>query len=187
MTASTTIAVLVGSVRDGSLNHQLARIAAENAPGSTAVTIVEGLESVPFYSEDLDSPTGIPAAAAALRESVGAADAVLLVTPEYNGTLPAVLKNAIDWASRPFGEGAIKDKPVAVAGISAGQYGGKWAHDDARRSAGVAGARVVENLTLSIGGAYQRFAEHGPADDAELVEQIREVVTELANAVAVAA
>ncbi|GGC66994.1 NAD(P)H-dependent oxidoreductase [Hoyosella rhizosphaerae] len=184
---TTTIAVLVGSLRRGSLNHQLAQLAVDSAPTGVAVTIVDGLGEIPFYTEDLDSPDALPVAASALREAVGNADAVLLVTPEYNGTLPAVLKNAIDWTSRPFGEGAIKDKPVAVAGISAGQYGGKWAHDDALRSAGVAGARVVKDVTLSIGGAYQRFADGGPADDAELVTQISALIAELTSAVAVAA
>ena len=68
--------------------------------------------------------------------------------------MPAVLNNAIDWASRPFGEGAIKGKPLAVVGTSVGQFGGKWAHDDARRSAGVAGAVVVEDVDLAHAYAW---------------------------------
>ena len=72
------------------------------------------------------------------------ADAVLVVTPEYNGSVPGVLKNAIDWLSRPFGDGAIKGKPLAVVGAAHGRYGGVWAHDETRKSFGLAGARVVE-------------------------------------------
>ncbi|MBB3035766.1 NAD(P)H-dependent FMN reductase [Hoyosella altamirensis] len=181
------VAVLVGSLRADSLNRELAEIAVANAPQGVDVSIVDGLGHVPFYSEDVDSPSGLPAPAGELRAAVEAADALLLVTPEYNGTLPAVLKNAIDWLSRPFGEGAIKDKPVAVVGIAAGQYGGTWAHDDARRSVGVAGGRVVEKIAVSIGGAYQRFAENRPADDAEAVTQVREAVASLAGSVALVA
>ena len=70
----------------------------------------------------------------ALRAAAADADAVLAITPEYNGTIPAVLKNAIDWLSRPFGASAIKGKPVAVIGTALGQYGGVWAHDETRKS-----------------------------------------------------
>jgi NAD(P)H-dependent FMN reductase len=74
---------------------------------------------------------------------------VLAVTPEYNGTMPAVLNNAIDWLSRPFGTGAIKGKPFGVVGATPTPYGGKWAHADTARSAGIAGAHVVESATVS--------------------------------------
>ena len=77
------------------------------------------------------------------------ADRVLAVTPEYNGTMPAVLNNAIDWLSRPFAAGAIKDKPFAVIGATPTRFGGKWAHDDTRRSAAVAGAVVLPEIVLS--------------------------------------
>jgi NAD(P)H-dependent FMN reductase len=78
-------------------------------------------------------------AADRLRAEVQSANALLLVTPEYNGTMSGALKNAIDWISRPFGAGAITGKPVAVIGTSHGRYGGVWAHDDARKSARIAG------------------------------------------------
>jgi NAD(P)H-dependent FMN reductase len=80
---------------------------------------------------------------------VRAADRVLAVTPEYNGTMPAALNNAIDWLSRPFGNGALRGKPFAVVGATPTQFGGRWSHDDARRSATVAGADVVPDLVLS--------------------------------------
>jgi NAD(P)H-dependent FMN reductase len=80
---------------------------------------------------------------------VGSADRVLAVTPEYNATMPAVLNNAIDWLSRPYGAGAIAGKPFGVVGVTPTPYGGKWAHDDARRSARIAGAIVVEDVTVS--------------------------------------
>ncbi len=92
----------------------------------------------------------MPASVTALRAAAAEADATLVVTPEYNGSIPAVIKNAIDWLSRPFGDGALKDKPLAVIGGSYGQYGGVWAHDETRKSFGIAGPRVVESIKLSV-------------------------------------
>jgi len=102
MTAPQTINVvtLVGSLRAGSMNRQLAELGAENAPDGVTLTVFNGLADLPFYNEDIDCEP-VPQEAAALREAVAAADAALIVTPEYNGGLPAVIKNAIDWLSRP--------------------------------------------------------------------------------------
>jgi NAD(P)H-dependent FMN reductase len=145
---STTIAVLVGSLRAESVNRRLAESLAELAPAGVDLTIVDGLEQVPFYNEDIDGPSA-PATAVQLREQVAAADRVLVVTPEYNATMPAVLNNAIDWLSRPYGAGALVGKPFGVIGVTPTPYGGKWAHEDARRSARIAGADVVEKVDLS--------------------------------------
>ena len=145
----TTIAVLVGSLRSESVNRRLAELLARRAPEGVIVDIVDGLGDVPFYNEDVDNPRDVPAAAAALRERVGAADRVLAVTPEYNGTMPAVLNNAIDWLSRPYGAGAMVGKPFGVVGATPTPYGGRWAHADTARSAGIAGAVVLEDATVS--------------------------------------
>lgn len=145
----TTIAVLVGSLRADSVNRKLAELLASLAPAGVHVDIVDGLDQVPFYNEDIDNPASVPATAVALRERIAAADRVLAVTPEYNGTMPAVLNNAIDWLSRPYGAGALVGKPFGVVGATPTPYGGKWAHQDAVRSAGVAGAKVVEDVTVS--------------------------------------
>ena len=144
-----TVAVLVGSLRADSVNRKLAEILRDQAPEGVTVDIIDGLGEIPFYNEDLDNATDIPAAAARLREQVAAADRVLAVTPEYNGTMPAVLNNAIDWLSRPYGAGALVGKPFGVVGATPTPYGGKWAHADAARSAGIAGAVVVEDVTVS--------------------------------------
>ncbi len=82
----------------------------------------------------------MPAPVGRLRDQVGAADRVLAITPEYNGTMPAVLNNAIDWLSRPYGASALSGKPFAALGATPTRFGGKWSHEDARRSATVAGA-----------------------------------------------
>ena len=148
MTAHTDVLVLLGSLRADSLNRRIAELLRERAPEGVSVTIAEGLHEIPFYNEELDGET-VPVAAARLREQVTAADRVLAVTPEYNGTMPAVLNNALDWLSRPFGTGAIKGKPFAAIGATPTPYGGKWSHDDARRSAGIAGAHVLADVVVS--------------------------------------
>lgn len=144
----THVAVLVGSLRADSVNRRIAESLRDLAPAGTVVEIVDGLGDLPFYNEDLDGPD-VPDVVARVRQVVGRADRVLAVTPEYNATMPAVLNNAIDWLSRPYGAGAIAGKPFGVVGATPTPYGGKWAHDDARRSARIAGATVVEDVSLS--------------------------------------
>ncbi|GHG93491.1 NADPH-dependent FMN reductase [Streptomyces rubradiris] len=176
---SVRILALVGSLRAGSHNRQLAEAAVKLAPEGAEVEIFEGLAEVPFYNEDIDVEGSVPAAAVKLREAAQATDAFLLFSPEYNGTIPAVLKNAIDWLSRPFGAGAFGGKPVAVVGTAYGQYGGVWAQDDTRKAVGIAGGKVIEDIKLSIPGSVTRFAETHPSDDAEVAAQLTEVVARL--------
>jgi NAD(P)H-dependent FMN reductase len=126
-----TVLALVGSLRAASINRQLAELAAEHAPDGVTVKIYDGLGDLPFYNEDLDTADA-PASVVAARAAAAAADAVLVVTPEYNASIPGVLKNAIDWLSRPYGKGALLGKPLAVVGASLGQYGGVWAHNETR-------------------------------------------------------
>lgn len=173
---TTRVAVLVGSLRADSFNRKLAEVLRDQAPAGVTIDIVDGLGQIPFYNEDVDGENA-PAAVTALRTAIGAADRVLVVTPEYNGTMPAVLNNAIDWASRPFGEGAIKGKPFAVVGTSVGQFGGKWAHDDTRRSAGVAGAVVVEDVDLAHAYAWGT----DPSSDEETIAKFVAALGDLAG------
>ncbi|MBA4866007.1 NAD(P)H-dependent oxidoreductase [Streptomyces sp. PSKA54] len=184
---SVRILALVGSLRAGSHNRQLAEAAAKHAPEGVEIELYEGLADVPFYNEDIDVEDGAPEAAARLRAAAGQADAFLLFSPEYNGTMPAVLKNAIDWLSRPYGAGAISGKPVAVVGTAFGQYGGVWAQDDVRKSAGIAGGAVLQDVKLSIPGSVTRFADTHPADDAEVVTGLTEVIQQLTAQAAPAA
>jgi NAD(P)H-dependent FMN reductase len=179
---STRILALVGSLRSGSENRRLAEAAVKLAPSGISVEIFEGLADVALYNEDIDQP-GAVAAADALRAEVQSADALLLVTPEYNATMTAALKNAIDWISRPFGAGVVTGKPAAVIGTSHGQYGGVWAHDDARKSARIAGANVLDDLRLSVPHSDTRFAGIHPADDEEIAVMMPEILNALAAAV----
>ncbi|MFJ5259872.1 NAD(P)H-dependent oxidoreductase [Streptomyces sp. NPDC088387] len=176
---SVRILALVGSLRAGSHNRQLAETAVKIAPAGADIQLFEGLADVPFYNEDIDVPGSVPAAAVKLREAAESADGFLFFTPEYNGTIPAVLKNAIDWLSRPYGAGALGGKPVAVVGTAYGQYGGVWAQDEARKAVGIAGGKVLEDVKLSIPGSVTRFAETHPSDDAEVIGDLTEVVSRL--------
>lgn len=177
-TEPTRIAVLVGSLRAGSINRRVAEQLRDHASdtGDVVVELVEGLDRLPFFNEDLDGET-VPSEVVRVRDSIGAADRVLVVTPEFNGTMPAVVNNAIDWLSRPYGAGAMVGKPFAVVGVSLGQYGGSWAHDDTRRSAKVAGALVVEDIRVSL-----RATGDDPAVDPTLVAAVNEAVGSLVAA-----
>jgi len=176
---ATKVLTLVGSLRNGSTNRQLAEATVENAPEGVEVSLYAGLEELPFYNEDNDIEGKVPAAATKLRQAVADADVLLLVSPEYNGTMPAVLKNAIDWLSRPFGASVTKDMPAAVIGTAFGQYGGVWAQDEARKALGIAGAKVIEDVKVAIPNSVVRFAETHPKDDSEVAEQVSAMFAEI--------
>lgn len=179
--AQIKVLALVGSLRVASLNRKIAELAADVAPDGVTVTVFEGLGELPFYNEEIDDAMNADATAlppvVALREAAAGADAALVVTPEYNGSIPAVVKNAIDWLSRPFGNGALKDKPLAVIGGAFGRYGGVWAHDETRKSFGIAGARIVESIKLSV--PFGSLDGKAPAEDAELVANVRDALGKL--------
>src|SRR3954452_280034 len=172
--SETRVAVLVGSLRADSVNRKLAELLRDQAPAGVTLDLIDGLGELPFYNEDLDHDTVVPKAAADLRERVGSADRVLAVTPEYNGTMPAVLNNAIDWLSRPYGQGAIVGKAFAALGATPTPYGGKWAHADAARSAKIAGAVVVEDVTVS-----QSAVEVDVLTDPEVLGRLQDAVARL--------
>lgn len=179
---STNVLALVGSLRAASVNRQLAELAAASAPEGAEVIVYEGLADLPFYNEDLDVEGADIPAVSALRAAGARADALLLLTPEYNGTIPAALKNAIDWLSRPYGSGAVKDKPVAVISASPSPNGAAWAHEDTRKAARIAGGRVLEDVTLSIGGTIGKFGDQHPRENAETASEVAEVVRTLVDA-----
>lgn len=170
----TRVAVLLGSTRPGSLNRRIAEHLRDHAPAGVTVDVVEGLDTIPFYTEELDGET-VPAGASSLRQAVASADRVLAVTPEYNGTMPAVLNNAIDWLSRPYGAAALSGKPFGVVGATPTPYGGKWAHEDAVRSFGVAGAVVVDGAVHS-----QSAIDVNVLEDADILGRLQAVVESLA-------
>jgi chromate reductase len=132
-----------GSLRRDSYNTALLRAAAERLPGGVEFVDFGRLEEIPAYDGDLEEGE-TPAAVADLREAMREADAVLIATPEYNSSIPGVLKNALDWASRPAGESALMGTPAAVIGASTGMFGAVWAQAETRKVLGALGGRVLE-------------------------------------------
>ena len=172
------ILAVSGSLREGSFNTSLLRAALEGAPDGVELELWEGLGDLPFYDEDLESDA--PESVQRLRRDWEAADAILFATPEYNGSVPGALKNAIDWTSRPRLEAVLRNKPVAVVGASTGQFGALWAQQDLKRILGIAGARVV-GTEIPVGRAHERFDAQGRLLDGELFEQLRLHLTTLAS------
>lgn len=176
------VLVLVGSLRADSVNKQIAQTAVEQLPVGSSAVVYTALAEVPFYNEDIDVDGRVPAAALDLRAAAEGATAFLLVTPEYNGTVPAVLKNAIDWLSRPYGAGAVHGKPVAVISASPSGNGAKLAHEDARKAVGIAGGKVLEDVELTIGRTVDKFGAAHPRENAAVSAEIADVVAELVKA-----
>ena len=174
------ILAVSGSLRENSFNTSLLRAAVEAAPEGVELELWEGLGELPLYDDDLDSPGDVPESVRRLREDWAAADAILFATPEYNGSVPGGLKNAVDWASRPRLEGALRNRPVAVVGASTGQFGALWAQQDLKRILGIAGARVV-GTEIPVARAHERFDNEGRLLDGEVFEQLRLHLTTLAS------
>jgi chromate reductase, NAD(P)H dehydrogenase (quinone) len=167
-----------GSLRESSFNTSLLRAALEAAPDGVEVELWEGIGELPLYDDDLEAD--VPESVQRLRDDWAAADAILFSTPEYNGSVPGGLKNAIDWASRPRLEAVLRNKPVAVVGASTGQFGALWAQQDLKRILGVAGARVV-GTEIPVSRAEERFDAQGLLLDGEIFEQLRLHLTTLAS------
>jgi chromate reductase, NAD(P)H dehydrogenase (quinone) len=159
-----------GSLRRDSHNTKLLRAAEGLLPADVDLVFFEELEAVPPYNEDRDTDDA-PAGAKRLRDAIAEADAVLFATPEYNGSVPGQLKNAVDWASRPHRLSALWGKAVAVIGASSGMYGAVWAQADLRKALGVAGARVVD-VEVAVGRAAERFDGAGGLVDEELRDEL---------------
>src|SRR5579884_16530 len=168
-----------GSLRERSFNTSLLRAAAEAAPEGVEIELWEGLADLPLYDQDLEDGE-VPGSVRRLREEWAAADAILFATPEYNGSVPGGLKNAIDWASRPKFEAALTNKTVAVVGASTGQFGALWAQQDLKRILGIAGARVV-GTEIPVARAHERFDAEGRLLDGEVFAQLRLHLTTLAS------
>jgi chromate reductase len=172
------ILAVSGSLRAGSYNTQLLRAAAEAAPAGVEVELWEGIGDLPLYDQDLDVGAP-PEPVRRLREDWGRADAILFATPEYNGSFPGGLKNAVDWGSRPRLEAPLVNKTVAVVGASPGQFGALWAQADLRKTLGVAGARVVGE-ELPVSRANEKFDAGGRLLDEELRGRLSLVLETLA-------
>lgn len=173
-----------GSLRDDSHNSALLRAALDRLPAGVETKVFERLADVPAFDADLeDGP--VPEAVAELRDAMRVADAVLIATPEYNSSIPGGLKNALDWASRPAGESALRGVPAAVIGASTGQFGAVWAQAELRKVLTTMGGRVVD-ADLPVGKAHEleRDVAGRLALPRELAERLDGILGELEAAAA---
>jgi chromate reductase, NAD(P)H dehydrogenase (quinone) len=175
----TKIAGIAGSLRHGSYNRMLLDAAAQLLASDGEVTVFDLLDRVPPFSEDWEADPA-PLAVAQLRQLIASADGLLIATPEYNGSMPGQLKNALDWASRPRDAAALQGKPTAVISASPGARGGAGAADDLRKVLVVAGASVMA-ATLAVPRAFAQFGPDGQLADPELTRQLSAVTDELAQ------
>src|SRR5262245_45954180 len=170
---------IAGSLRRASFNRGLVRAAAEEAPPGMEVRSFD-LRDVPLYDGDLEGDA-LPAPVRALKQAIAAADALFLATPEYNWSLSGVLKNALDWASRPAGASVLKHKPVAVAGATGGSFGTVRAQLALRGVLASTGSYVLPDPLLHIGAARERFDTDGNLVDPETRAALRAQLEALAE------
>jgi chromate reductase len=174
-----------GSLRRDSHNMKLLRAAGELIEDQGAeFDVFDGLKSIPPYDEDDDVGSG-PVAVERFRRAIASADAVLFATPEYNSSIPGVLKNAVDWASRPLATNPLRNKPVAVIGASTGMFGAVWAQAELRKVLAATGARITE-IELAVGHAHEHLDPDGrladPAHAEALDDAVRVLLGEIQNA-----
>jgi len=134
---------VIGSLRADSYNAQLMDAAAGVLPAGATLSVFDGLRDIPPYEDGIEDPPAV----VAFKEAIIEADGILFATPEYNGSIPGQLKNALDWASRPFEHNVLRNKPVAVMGTSTGMFGAVWAQAELRKVLGLIGARVLDRDT----------------------------------------
>jgi len=174
-----------GSLRRDSHNTTLLRAAGELIEEQgVEFERFDGLKAIPPYDQDDDIGNG-PSPVARLRQAIAGADALLFATPEYNSSIPGVLKNAVDWASRPPATSPLRNKPVAVIGASTGMFGAVWAQAELRKVLAAAGARVTE-VELAVGHAHEHLDPAGhlsdPTQEEALRDSVRVLLGELENA-----
>jgi chromate reductase len=165
---------LSGSLRRDSYNAQLLRAAANELPPGVELAVWDGLRELPYYDEDLDVDPA-PHIVRDLRTAIAEADALLIATPEYNASIPGVLKNAIDWASRPRATSSLLGKPALVVGATTGIFGAVWAQAELRKVLKTAGADPLEE-EVPVGQAHEAFAEDGSLREPELRAALADAV-----------
>jgi chromate reductase len=174
MNGQISILGFAGSLRQGSYNRALLRLVVELVPNSAKLEVFE-LDGIPLFNQDLESSP--PEKVKEFKRKIKAADALLIVTPEYNYSVPGVLKNAIDWASRPYGDNAFEGKPVAMMSASIGMLGGARAQYHLRQSLVFLNMHPVNKPEVFVNFASQKFDDKGRLLD----EKTKELIGELLN------
>ncbi len=171
---------IAGSLRTGSLNRALLRAARELAPVGMEIRIFDGMADIPLYNQDVEA-LGDPEPVQALKRAIGEADALLVVTPEYNHGVPGVLKNAIDWASRPAGGSVLARKPAAILGASPGVTGTARAQSQLRQAFVFTNTPVVPQPEILVYRAHEKFDADGRLTDEKTREFVGKLLHELAD------
>jgi len=178
MSKPVRILGIAGSLRRKSYNRAALRAATELVPEDAMVETFE-LDGIPGFNQDDEANP--PAKVAELKQRIRSADAILFVTPEYNYSIPGVLKNAIDWASRPYGDSAWNGKPVAVMGASVGNIGTARAQYHLRQTFVFLNMYAVNQPEVMLGNAHKHFDQDGKLTDETAKQLIRQLLEELVN------
>ena len=179
MARSLTVLGIAGSLRRASFNRGLIRAAAEIAPAGMRI-VVHDLSSIPLFNSDLEAE-GDPEPVADLKRAIAGADALLIATPEYNRCVPGVLKNAVDWASRPSRRSVLTNKPVAIMGASTGGGGTARAQAHLRDGLGYTHGLVLPEPEVLVPFADERFDDNGDLRDDATREAVRRLLAALAD------
>lgn len=173
------ILAIAGSLRNDSYNRGLLRAASALAPDWVEVQFFD-IGQLPFFNEDLEQ-AGDPEPVRVFKDAIDTSNAVLIATPEYNGAVPGVLANAIDWASRPSGRSVLRNKPVSVMGAVLGKSGSANAQAALRGVLSRIGAIVIPDPQVLVPQASRLFDEHVDLQDEETSEEIRQLVEALVH------
>ena len=165
-----------GSLRRDSYNSALLLAAARVLPPGAELVEYRGLKALPPFCEDDEAAPC--EAVVAFRDAISSADALLIATPEYNSSIPGALKNALDWASRPRSEAALRGKPAAVVGASTGTFGAIWGQAETRKALSASGAQVLDR-ELAVANAATAFTAAGRLTDRGLEAALRRLLIDL--------
>ncbi len=167
------ILALSGSLRKESFNSALLREFVKQAPEGVTIDVAD-IGALPLYNQDREA--NFPAEAAALKSKIKAADGILISTPEYNRSIPGVLKNAVDWTSRPYGDSAWDGKPVYIVGATGGQIGTAVGQYALKQSMLYLNTRVLGQPEFYLSFATDKFDEKGNLTDASTVEHVEKAL-----------
>lgn len=175
------VLAIAGSLRDGSYNRRLLEAAVRCAPADMDVRIYQHLPAIPLFNDDLQAAGRSPHSVEELRRAVKQSDGLLIATPEYNQSIPGVLKNALDWLSLPAPDRILSGKPVAVLGASTGPWGTRLAQTALRQVLFATESRVLPGPALFVRGAERLFDSSGRLRDQATETQLEEVLSAFAN------
>lgn len=168
---------IAGSLRKGSYNKKVLRAASDLTLPNTEIVIFD-IKDIPLYNEDIEKP--LPKPVLELKRQIISSDAILFVTPEYNYSIPGVLKNVIDWGSRPFGDNSWNDKPVAIIGASPGGFGTIRAQMQLRQTFIFTNMHPI-NHELFISHVADKFDENSSLTDDDLKAKIADIIKSLTD------